>query len=276
MEAGEDGRERGEGSSYRLTLYAPDSRRCPPDQPSHKSLLLLLVVAEGDVMQRLCIALGQSIITRQLIQQAATTTTTASNTSLSSWLITRLRLRLVLLLLLHGLCQGSLCGSKVYWLQQRSSTRGRRQEALSTCTAGSRRGWRQSVDGTRDAHVRWTFAEALRLRVIWLGTRGTLLRGVEHIGGALCSRHLKTWWRWAQRGLCRLCVLYTTWWLSFFLLILHILWLWLWLRLWSRWQRGGLWAWLMLRTLYTLSSGGKTVKMLESQVGSGRRWDSLT
>lgn len=261
-------------------MYAPDSRRCPPDQPSHKYLRLLLVVAEGDVMQRLCIALGQSIIPRQLIQQTATTTSSSSNTSLSPWLVTRLRWRLVLvlrlLLLLHGLCQGSLRGSKVHRLQQRSSTRGRRQEALSTCTAGSWRGWGQSVDGTRDAHVRWTLTKALRLRVIWLGTSGTLLRGVEHIGGALCSRHLETWWRWTQRGLCWLCVLHATRRLRFLLLVLHILRLWLRLWLWSRCQWGGLWAWLVLRTLHTLSSGGKTVEMLESQEGSGRRSESLT
>lgn len=125
-------------------------------------------------MQRLGIALGQSIIARQLIQQTATTASSASDTSLSAWLVTGLRLGLWNTLL-HGLCQGRLCGSKVHGLQQRPSTRSRCQEALSTCAARSRRGWRQSIDWTRDAHIGGTIAEALRLRVIGLGTGGTLL-----------------------------------------------------------------------------------------------------
>lgn len=208
-------------------------------------------------MQGLCIALGQSIITRQLIQQTASSTA-SSDTSLSAWLVSRLRLGLGNALL-HGLCQwGRLCGSKVHGLQQRASTRSGRQEALSTCATRSRRGWRQSVDGTRDAHIRRAIAEALRLRVVGLGTSRTLLWRVQHIGGALCARHLETRWCWTQSRLRRLCVLHATRWLRFLLLVLHILWLRLWLRLRTWWQWGGLWAWLLLRTLYTLSSGRQT------------------
>lgn len=71
----------------------------------------LLVIAKGNVMQRLSIALGQGIIARQLIQKAAAAPT--SNATLGLRLVAALWL---LLWLLHRLCTGTLAGSEVHGL----------------------------------------------------------------------------------------------------------------------------------------------------------------